>query len=54
MNQNDDKAKQKKIESLAAQVMQLARDSIMMHLRFLDTAMAQLVPKPGKVSDCMA
>jgi len=43
-----------RIEALSAQVMKLARDSIIMHLRFLDTAMAQLIPRPGKVQGCMA
>ncbi len=43
-----------KVERLAARVMQLARDSIMMHLRFLDTALAELRPVAGKVSGCMA
>ncbi len=43
-----------KVERLAARVMQLARDSIMMHLRFLDTALAELRPVAGKVSGCIA
>ncbi len=34
--------------------MKLARDSIIMHLRFLDTAMAELTAQPGKVQGCMA
>ena len=50
----EQKEKDKKIEALAGQVMRLARDSIIMHLRFLDTAVAQLHIKPGKVQGCMA
>ena len=46
--------KSRKIETLAAEVMKLARDSIMMHLRFLDTALAHISSAPGKVSGCMA
>lgn len=43
-----------KIKELAAQVMRLARDSIMMHLRFLDTALMQLVLTEGGVQDSIA
>lgn len=50
----EQKEKDKKLERLASQVMQLARDSIIMHLRFLDTAIAQLSIRPGKVQGCMA
>lgn len=46
--------KETKIELLAARIMKLARDSIIMHLRFLDTAMAELTAQPGKVQGCMA
>lgn len=54
MEQEIDKEKQQKVEQLAGKVMKLARDSIIMHLRFLDTAMEQLTAVPGKVSDCIA
>ena len=50
----EQKEKSKKLERLASQVLQLARDSIIMHLRFLDTAVAQLSVKQGKVQGCMA
>lgn len=50
----EQKEKSKKLERLASQVLQLARDSIIMHLRFLDTAVAQLSVKQGKVKGCMA
>ena len=53
-NTGYEKEKNRKIEALAVRVMKLARDSIMMHLRFLDTALALLVPVPGRVSGCMA
>ena len=46
--------RQQKIEALAAQVMGLARDNMIMHLRFLDTATASLRPVPGRVSDGVA
>ncbi len=46
--------KEKKTEELAARVMKLARDSIMMHLRFLDMAVAELPVQAGKVQGCMA
>lgn len=54
MEQTAENEKKQKIERLAARVIKLARDSIMMHLRFFDTAMAQLTAVPGKVSDCIA
>ncbi len=34
--------------------MKLARDSVMIHLRFLDVAAAQLDVRPGKAEGCMA
>lgn len=54
IEQSAEVEKRKKIEQLAARVMKLARDSIIMHLRFLDIAMAQLTAVPGKVSDAVA
>ncbi len=40
--------KQKKAEALAGKLFRLARDSVFMHLRFLDVAVSGLVPKPDK------
>lgn len=54
MEQKAKSEKEKKIELLAARIMKLSRDSIIMHLRFLDTAMAELTAEPGKVQGCMA
>lgn len=54
LKQAEQNEKTKKIEALAARIMKLARDSIIMHLRFLDTAMAQLLAVPGKVQGCIA
>ena len=48
MNDNiDDKAKKEKIEALAFKVLGLSRDTIAMHLRFLNAAIAalKLIPK---------
>lgn len=41
--------KQKKAEALAGKLFRLARDSVFIHLRFLDVAVSGLVPKPDKV-----
>ena len=54
MNRIPQNEKEKKTEALAARVMKLAGDSIMMHLRFLDTAVAQLKTRPAKDTGCMA
>lgn len=45
---------QEKISSLAAQVMRLAHDDILMHLRFLDMALARLEVRERKGIGCMA
>ena len=48
MNDNTfDKAKKEKIEALAFKVLSLSRDTIAMHLRFLNAAIAalKLIPK---------
>lgn len=42
------------IEVLAAQVMELARDAIIMHLRFLDVAVAQLRTRPDRSAGTIA
>lgn len=46
--------KENRIEVLAAQVMELARDAIIMHLRFLDVAVAQLRPRPDRSAGTIA
>lgn len=46
--------KENRIEVLAAQVMQLARDAIIMHLRFLDVAVAQLRTRPDRSAGTIA
>lgn len=53
-NSDHESRQNTKVKALAERVMRLARDSIMMHLRFLDTALAQLEPVSGKVTGCMA
>lgn len=46
--------KENRIEVLAAQVMELARDAIIVHLRFLDVAVAQLRPRPDRSAGTIA
>lgn len=45
--------KQKNIEQLAAQVLSLARDSIVVNMRFMDVALAGLSPIPRKQLGCL-
>ncbi len=45
---------QAKISSLAAQIMRLAHDDILMHLRFFDMALARLEVRERKDIGCMA
>ncbi len=45
---------QEKISSLAAQIMRLAHDELLMHLRFFDMALARLEVKERKAIGCMA
>lgn len=47
-------ADEKKISTLAAQIMSLAHDDILMHLRFFDVALAQLKLRERKNIGCMA
>lgn len=47
-------ADEEKISALAAQVMSLAHDDILMHLRFFDAALAQLGYRERKGMGCMA
>ena len=49
-----DKTQDDKINKLADQVLSLSRDNILVSLRFLDMALAQLKRQPGKGSGCMA
>lgn len=49
-----DNESQAKISSLAAQIMRLAHDDILMHLRFFDMALARLEIKERKGTGCMA
>jgi predicted metal-dependent peptidase len=44
----------KKITSLSNQILQLAHDDLLMHLRFLDTALAKLPWRERAGIDCMA
>lgn len=44
----------KKISSLAAQIMQLAHDDILVHLRFFDVAIAKLAVKERQSIGCIA
>lgn len=46
--------KQQKAEKLAAQIMNLARDTIVVHMRFLDSALAALRPQPSAGLNGMA
>ena len=48
-----EKEKQKNLEQLAAQVLSLARDSIVVNMRFMDVALAGLSPVPGKQPGCI-
>ena len=48
-----EKEKQKNLEQLAAQVLFLARDSIVVNMRFMDVAMAGLSPVPRKQLGCI-
>lgn len=48
-----EKEKQKNLEQLAAQVLSLARDSIVVNMRFMDVALAGLSPVPRKQSGCI-
>ena len=45
--------KQKNLEQLAAQVLSLARDSIVVNMRFMDVALAGLSPIPRKQLGCI-
>lgn len=46
--------KQKKAEALAGELFRLARDSIFVHLRFLDVALSGLTPKPDRTIESAA
>ena len=48
-----EKEKQNNIEKLAAQVLSLARDSIVVNMRFMDVALAGLVPVSRKQLGCI-
>ena len=50
----DRETEQKKISSLAGQVMTLAHDDILMHLRFFDAALAQLHVEERGGTGCLA
>lgn len=52
MREKDDR--QEKISSLAAQIMKLSHDEILVHLRFFDVALAQLGTKERRQTGCMA
>lgn len=49
-----EKTEENKISALANQIMTLAHDDILMHLRFLDMALAQLKYKERAGIDCLA
>lgn len=50
----DRETEQKKISALAGQVMTLAHDDILMHLRFFDAALAQLRMEKREGTGCLA
>ena len=47
-NAYEERKEQDKIQSLAEQIMQYARDSILINMRFLDVALSALVPRAQK------
>lgn len=51
---HEDNKSQAKVSTLAAQVMRLAHDDILMHLRFFDMALARLETRERKDIGCMA
>lgn len=54
MNQNDNADSDKKISALASEILSLANDDILVHLRFFDMALAKLKRMEKNKSMCMA
>lgn len=53
LDEAEEKKKQKDLERLAAQTLTLARDSIVVNMRFMDVALVGLVPVPKQRLGCV-